>query len=102
MEKLNRETVAAMNDPSIRSKLEEVGFVVVANRPEEFSRFIQDEIAKWGDTVMKSGVKMDRIQWRGNDGIKHYYELITAALARPEATDLSLELNDQQYNSVYC
>lgn len=59
MEKLNRETVAAMNDPSIRSKLEEVGFVVVANRPEEFSRFIQDEIAKWGDTVKKSGAKMD-------------------------------------------
>lgn len=59
VEKLNRETVAAMNDPGIREKLEQVGFVVVAGSPQEFSRFITDEIQKWGDTVKKSGAKMD-------------------------------------------
>ncbi|WP_353172359.1 Bug family tripartite tricarboxylate transporter substrate binding protein [Paracandidimonas soli] len=59
MEKLHRETVAAMNDPAIREKLEQVGFVVVANSPKEVSDFMTAEIRKWGDTVKKSGAKMD-------------------------------------------
>lgn len=59
IDKLHQATVASMQDPGIRQKLEQVGFVVVANSPAEFSKFMTDEIAKWRDTVEKSGAKMD-------------------------------------------
>lgn len=59
IERLHRETVAALKDPDLRQKLEQVGFVVVGNSPAEFSQFMKDEIAKWRETVEKSGAKMD-------------------------------------------
>lgn len=59
VERLHKETVAALNDPDLRQKLEQVGFVVVGNTPDEFSQFMKDEISKWAETVKKSGAKMD-------------------------------------------
>lgn len=59
IDRLHRETVAALQDPDLRQKLEQVGFVVVGNSPDEFSQFMKDEITKWRETVERSGAKMD-------------------------------------------
>jgi len=59
IDRLHRETVEALNDPELRQKLEQVGFVVVGNTPDEFSKFLKDEIEKWSATVKASGAKMD-------------------------------------------
>lgn len=59
IEKLNRETAAAMNDPGIRERLEQIGFVVVAGSPDAFSQFIDAEIEKWSETVANAGAEID-------------------------------------------
>lgn len=59
IERLNRETAVAMNDPVIRERLEQMGFVVVAGSPDEFSKFIDTEIEKWSETVANAGAEID-------------------------------------------
>lgn len=60
--KLQAATVAAMDDPAVRAKLESFGAVIVAKdrRSSEYlGRFVQSEITKWGDAVRAAGVKLD-------------------------------------------
>ena len=59
IQKLNEATVKAMNVAEVRSRLQSVGFVVVANSPVQFSEFVTAEIAKWGQAAKVSGAKMD-------------------------------------------
>ncbi|MEP7156930.1 MAG: tripartite tricarboxylate transporter substrate binding protein [Betaproteobacteria bacterium] len=59
IQKLNDATVKAMNMPDIKTRLQSVGFVVVANSPAQFSDFVTAEIAKWGKAAKASGAKLD-------------------------------------------
>jgi tripartite-type tricarboxylate transporter receptor subunit TctC len=59
IERLHQATVKAMANPDLRKKLEAVGFVVVADTPQEFSKFVGTEIQKWGKAVKESGAHMD-------------------------------------------
>ena len=45
--KLHAAVVAALNDPGVRPKLTDIGFEIVANTPEQFSKFQADEYARW-------------------------------------------------------
>jgi tripartite-type tricarboxylate transporter receptor subunit TctC len=47
-------------DPAIRKRLEEMGTEPVGDRPDEFRRFLQAELRKWGDFVKKSGIKVEQ------------------------------------------
>ena len=59
LRKLNDATVKAMNMPDVKSRLQSVGFVVVAGSPAQFSEFVTTEIAKWGKAAKASGAKLD-------------------------------------------
>ena len=59
IQKLHEATVKAMNTPEVKSRLQSVGFVVVANSPAQFSEFVNNEIAKWGKAAKASGAKLD-------------------------------------------
>lgn len=59
VERLNQATVKALSDPALRQKLESVGFVIVASTPAEFSKFVSNEIDKWGKAAKESGAKLD-------------------------------------------
>lgn len=59
IQKLNEATVKAMNVPEIRNRLQSVGFVVVANSPQQFSEFVASEIAKWSKAAKASGAQLD-------------------------------------------
>ena len=59
VQKLHEATVKAMNTPEVKSRLEAVGFVVVANSPVQFTDFVTAEIAKWGKAAKASGAKLD-------------------------------------------
>jgi tripartite-type tricarboxylate transporter receptor subunit TctC len=59
VQKLNDATVKAMNVPEIRNRLQSVGFVVVANSPQQFSEFTTSEIAKWSKAAKASGAQLD-------------------------------------------
>jgi tripartite-type tricarboxylate transporter receptor subunit TctC len=46
--------VAALNDASVKPKLTELGFEIVANKPEQFTQFQARENARW-KTVIETG-----------------------------------------------
>jgi tripartite-type tricarboxylate transporter receptor subunit TctC len=62
-----RETVAALasataraaRSPDIRQRLVEQGADPVGNTPEEFSRILKEEIAKYAEVIRISGAKVE-------------------------------------------
>ena len=48
---LNREIVAIVALPEVKERLDMIGFVPVANSPEEFAAIIKAETARWGKIV---------------------------------------------------
>lgn len=49
----------ALNDPAIKPKLVEVGFEIVANTPEEFTKFQAAEFARWKKLIESRNIKAD-------------------------------------------
>ena len=59
VERLSRETVAAMRNPSMRARVEELGSVPVAMGAEETASFHAAEIPKWAELVRISGARLE-------------------------------------------
>ncbi|WP_447778371.1 Bug family tripartite tricarboxylate transporter substrate binding protein [Variovorax boronicumulans] len=59
VDKLEAAMVKGLADPAVRAKLEANGFVVVASHAADYTRFVQDEIARWSQVVQKAGIKLD-------------------------------------------
>jgi len=57
--RLNDATVKALRSPEIRERMTQIGFDVVASTPEEFGRFMQEEVSRWTRVVQKGGIKAD-------------------------------------------
>ena len=57
--KLHAEIVRALTAPDVRDRLASLGAEVVANSPEEFSRFVQAEIRKWAAVTKAAGIKLE-------------------------------------------
>ncbi len=49
----------ALNDPAIKPKLLELGFEIVANTPEEFTKFQAAEFARWKKLIETRNIKAD-------------------------------------------
>ena len=49
--KLHGALVAALNDPSVKNKLVDLGFEIVANSPQEFTKFQATEFARWKKVI---------------------------------------------------
>jgi tripartite-type tricarboxylate transporter receptor subunit TctC len=56
---LNDATVRAARSPDLRQKLVEQGADPVGNTPEEFSKLLREEVAKWAEIVRVSGAKAE-------------------------------------------
>jgi tripartite-type tricarboxylate transporter receptor subunit TctC len=56
---LQREIVAAMDDPEIKSKMVQFGFEPVGSSPEEFRKRIGMEIPKWAKIIKDANIKAD-------------------------------------------
>ncbi|MEW6452047.1 MAG: tripartite tricarboxylate transporter substrate binding protein [Pseudomonadota bacterium] len=48
---------AAVDDPSIRKKLEDQAMIVVGSTPEELGKFHKAELDKWGPLIKEAGLK---------------------------------------------
>jgi tripartite-type tricarboxylate transporter receptor subunit TctC len=59
MERLGAETVRAMHSPDVRDLLGKQGFDVVADKPDDFRRWIRAESAKWARVIRASGAVVD-------------------------------------------
>lgn len=49
----------ALNDPTIKPKLLELGFEIVANTPEQFTAFQASEFARWKKLIETRNIKAD-------------------------------------------
>ncbi|HEY9572694.1 MAG TPA: tripartite tricarboxylate transporter substrate binding protein [Pusillimonas sp.] len=49
--KLHDALVKGLNDPAVKPKLLDLGFEIVGNTPEEFTRFQATEFARWKDLI---------------------------------------------------
>ncbi|MFN3891860.1 MAG: Bug family tripartite tricarboxylate transporter substrate binding protein [Beijerinckiaceae bacterium] len=56
--KINKDIVAALNNPDVRRKYLEQAATPVANSPVEALAFIQEETKLWGDVIRTANVKL--------------------------------------------
>jgi tripartite-type tricarboxylate transporter receptor subunit TctC len=54
---LSKEIVAVMRAPDVREKMLAQGFEPVGDTPEQFSKFIREEISRWEKVVRNAGIK---------------------------------------------
>ncbi len=57
--RLNDAMVRALRSPDIRSRMEQIGFDVVAGTPDEFGRFMKEEVDRWTRVVQRGGITPD-------------------------------------------
>jgi tripartite-type tricarboxylate transporter receptor subunit TctC len=57
VEKLNKEINAALADPNVKARLDNLGATVVAGSPTEFAKFMAEETEKWAKVVKFAGIK---------------------------------------------
>lgn len=56
---LNREINALLNTPETRARFAQMGGVAMPGSPDDFSAFVQAEIAKWRGVIQREGLQMD-------------------------------------------
>lgn len=54
--RLHREVAAAVNDPEVSKRLRELNIEPRASTPEQTQAFLQSEIKRWGDVIIKANV----------------------------------------------
>jgi tripartite-type tricarboxylate transporter receptor subunit TctC len=59
IDKLNRETNAALADPGLKAKLADFGATVMTSSPADFGTFIASEIGKWAKVVRFANIKAE-------------------------------------------
>jgi tripartite-type tricarboxylate transporter receptor subunit TctC len=57
VEKLNREIDAGLSEPSLRSRIDNLGGTPEPRSVSAFGKFIADETAKWAEVIKDAGVK---------------------------------------------
>jgi tripartite-type tricarboxylate transporter receptor subunit TctC len=59
IQRLNAETIKAVQKPEVRTRLVAAGLEPMWNSPGEFSAYVRSETAKWGKIVRDSGATAD-------------------------------------------
>ena len=57
IDRLHSELLRALNSPDLRQRLQSLGADPVGNTPEQYTAFMQNEIAKWGKVIKAAGIK---------------------------------------------
>jgi tripartite-type tricarboxylate transporter receptor subunit TctC len=58
--RLNAEIAKVVNNPDVRAEWAKQGATAMTMPPEEFSRYVADDIAKWEKVIKVSGAKPDK------------------------------------------
>jgi tripartite-type tricarboxylate transporter receptor subunit TctC len=59
VEKINRDTVAALADPALKGKLEAIGMVAGGTTPDELAALVQAETDRWGAVIKQAKISLD-------------------------------------------
>jgi tripartite-type tricarboxylate transporter receptor subunit TctC len=57
--RLNAEVVKALRDPEVSAKLSGLGLEIIADTPEQFAAFLQNEGKKWLPLIRSLNIKLD-------------------------------------------
>ncbi len=57
--KMHADTVAALAEPPIKSKLEQLGVMVVGSTPEELGAHLKTEMEKWAPVIKAANIKVN-------------------------------------------
>ena len=56
--KMHADTVAALADPTTKSRLEQLGVVVISSTPAELAAYLKSEMDKWGPVIKEAGITL--------------------------------------------
>ena len=56
---VNKQVNAALNDPAMRKKIEDIGAIPMPGTPEEFGKLIVGETAKWAKVVHAANLSVN-------------------------------------------
>jgi tripartite-type tricarboxylate transporter receptor subunit TctC len=59
IDKLNRETNAALAEPAIKTRFADLGLVAVTGSPADFGNFVAAETNKWGKVIRVANIKLE-------------------------------------------
>ena len=59
VDQVNRQLAAIFREPDITKRFNDSGVEVVASTPEEFSKLLKSEVAKWGKVVQDANSKIE-------------------------------------------
>jgi tripartite-type tricarboxylate transporter receptor subunit TctC len=59
IDKLNNEVNAALADPKMKARLDDVGGTALSGSPADFGKLIADETEKWAKVIKFAGIKAD-------------------------------------------
>ena len=57
--KLNGQINAAITEPNIKARLNQLGCTLMAGSPADFAKLITNETVKWGEVVKVAGIKLE-------------------------------------------
>ena len=56
--KIHADTVAALAEPAIKTKLDALGVIIVGSTPEALAAHLKDEMDKWGPVIKAANIKV--------------------------------------------
>jgi len=59
IDKVHADMALAMADPTVKGRFVEFGAEPMTSSPEEFARYISQEVVKWRDLIVKAGIKAE-------------------------------------------
>ena len=59
IERLNREINTGLSDPTIKTRLADMGGTPLAGSPADYGKLIADETEKWGKVIRAAGIKAE-------------------------------------------
>jgi tripartite-type tricarboxylate transporter receptor subunit TctC len=55
---MHADTVATLNDPATKERLEQLGVLVVGSTPEQLAAFLKAEMDKWAPVIKEAGISI--------------------------------------------
>ncbi len=59
IEKIHADTAAALGDPAVKAKLENIGMAAAGSTPDELAAFVKSETDKWGVVIKAANIMLD-------------------------------------------
>ncbi len=59
VKKINEDTVAALGNPMVKERLEQLGAALVGSTPAELAAFLKSEMDKWGPVIREAKIRAD-------------------------------------------